>query len=180
MKLMFISCREQRKSMSFERKAAKYAWLISHHSYSGISYTCSGRQDGIRVVMNIDRSGKCYEKVPTAIQFSFDGDQYILAWGNHALSAPGTLKFFKLHILKDEDLRDEIRNCEPHKLAKALMEELGMSVIEAIAQYLKKLWESFINLAKETVTAQTVEMSRFYVVVTLPAICQSIHSRYPA
>lgn len=180
MKLMLSLSREQRKFKLFAsiqfalmRNDTMDSLLISPHSFSGMAYTWSERLDQIAVLTNIDSSNKEYEKVPTAIEFVKNGVTIRPNWGNFAQHAPGSLKWFKLLLLNDEDLRAEVRNSEHIRAARARLEEFDMTVTEVIGRYLKELWEGALVLIKADASQATVANSRFHVVVTLPAICQS-------
>lgn len=168
--------REQRRFESVEKECIeKPTLLTSCHSFSGMSFLHSGSPNEIQVLMGIDTISKMVEKVPSAMQFSDSDDLQIESWGNRALHDPSSLKWFKLLLLKEEDLSDEIRDSEHLQEARDQLEELEVTAEEVIGQYLKQLWEASLKKVKARILDETVDMSRFHVVVTLPAICQSSH-----
>lgn len=118
--------------------------------------------------MNVDQSNKDEEKVPSAIDFA----QEEPAWGNFAQNSPEALKWFKLLILKEEDLPDDVKDSEQLAEARAILDGLDKTAEEVIGESLELLWNNALELIKADNSRATVEYSRFRVIITLPAICQ--------
>lgn len=120
--------------------------------------------------MNLDDSNQDSPKVPSAIHFAGDG----VNWGNNAdKSAANTIEWFKLLLVDEDDLPEEIRTSGPVMEARDRLRELDMTCEEVIARYLGDLWDNCLQKVKTEVGTATVDRSRFHVVVTLPAICKS-------
>lgn len=120
--------------------------------------------------MNLDDSNQDSPKVPSAIQFADDR----VIWGNDAdKSAVNTIEWFKLLLVDEEDLPVEIRTSGPVMEARGRLHELDMTCEDAIARYLSEIWDNCLRKVKTEVGVATVDRSRFHVVVTLPAICES-------
>lgn len=138
-------------------------------SFSGLAYACLDKLDQISVLMNLDDSNQDNPKVPSAIQFK----QNELIWGNEVnKSAPSTVEWFKLLLVDEDDLPQEIRDSEHILTARDRLRELRLTCEEVISCYLEGLWKHCLEKVKTEVAVATVERSRFHVVVTLPAICE--------
>lgn len=122
--------------------------------------------------MNLDKSNRDNEKVPSAIKCTNSASQQPSAWGNVAQRDPSSLKWFKLLLLKDDDLPADVLESEHIQKARALLKELDLTASDVISSYLKELWESGLEKIKIDASEATVANSRFHIVVTLPAICQ--------
>lgn len=120
--------------------------------------------------MNLDDSNQDSPKVPSAIQFASND----VNWGNFAdKSAANTIEWFKLLLVDEDDLPEEIRTSGPVMEARDRLRELDIICEDIIARYLDELWSNCLQKVKTEVGAATVDRSRFHVVVTLPAICKS-------
>lgn len=141
-------------------------------SYSGLAYACLDKLDQISVLMNLDDSSHDNPKVPSAIQFA--SDQSI--WGNNVeQSAANTVEWFKLLLVDEDDLPEEVRSSGHIMKARDRLRELNMTCEDVIACYLEKFWKHSLEKVMTEVGVATVERSRFHVVVTLPAICEYHH-----
>ncbi|KAJ4418730.1 hypothetical protein N0V82_005403 [Gnomoniopsis sp. IMI 355080] len=138
-------------------------------TYSGVAYACLDKLDQISVLMDLDDSNNDNPKVPSAVQFA--RSQFI--WGDPVdKSAASTIEWFKLLLVDEDDLPEEVRTSGHVMKARDRLRELGMTCEEVIASYLDHLWKNCLKKVKKEVGAVTVDRSRFHVVVTLPAICE--------
>lgn len=117
-------------------------------------------------MMNWDRSNKDHVKVPSVIKFTPQGD----VWGIKAKNIADALRWFKLTLVNPPDLDVGIRNSLQIQDARATLQNLEMFPVDAIAAYMKNMWEHCIEKLKEAEGKETVDTSRFHVVFTVPAI----------
>ncbi|KAK7721306.1 hypothetical protein SLS64_001602 [Diaporthe eres] len=135
-------------------------------TYSGIAYAFSGDAKKIDILMSWDDTNNDYVKIPSAIKFTRHND----IWGVDAKNLSDALRWFKLTLLNPPDLDVGLRNSVHIQNARAALQDLGMSPVEAISTYMKHMWEHFIEKLKGEEGEETVDTSRFRVVFTIPAI----------
>lgn len=123
--------------------------------------------------MNVDESNNDNPKVPSALDYTNIRAHKSPAWGDIAKDAIGSLQWFKLLLIDEDHLHPEVRDSEHVQKARARLEELDMTPEEAIRDYLREFWQSCIDKIKDDIAQDTVVNSRFHVVITLPAICES-------
>ncbi|KAJ4396182.1 hypothetical protein N0V93_000401 [Gnomoniopsis smithogilvyi] len=155
-------------SMQAAKNAPKIVFGLDFGTtYSGLAYACLDKLDQISVLMNLDDSNNDSPKVPSVIQFA--GDR--VNWGNDIeKSVANTIEWFKLLLVDEDDLPEEVRTSGHVLKSRARLNKLNMTCEEVIACYLGDLWKQGLERVKTEVGKATVERSRFHVVVTLPAI----------
>lgn len=146
--------------------------IFAMSSFSGIAFTWSDQVDKITVLTDIDDSSEESPKVASAINTASLGSDGEYEWGNAAKGKEGSLEWFKLLLVDEDDLQEEVRNSEPVKEARARLSELGQTPEEVISIYLEVLWKQCLVKLKAEVSQATVDLSRFHIVITLPAICE--------
>jgi molecular chaperone DnaK (HSP70) len=141
-------------------------------SYSGVAGAWSGDPDNVNIVTNWSTRGRNLShirddaKAPTALYY--DGDK--IYWGHSITEDEDAIRWFKLLLLKDEDLQDDIRQSPFLKKAKRKLDELGITPEEAVADYLSLLWDHTLSSMKRVRGASAIEGLPFKVVLTVPAI----------
>lgn len=140
--------------------------MLTLSSYSGIAYAFSGDAKKIEILMNWDDTNNDYVKIPSAIKFTRHDD----IWGVDAKNLPNALRWFKLTLLNPPDLEVGLRNSVHIQNARAALQALEMSPVEAISAYMEHVWEHCIEKLKVAEGEETVDTSRFHVVFTVPAI----------
>lgn len=137
--------------------------------YTGFGFNCSKNSDQTRLLMDLDDSNRDDPKVPSAIQFI--GDR--LVWGNNVeKGADNTIQWFKLLLIDQDDLPEEVRNSERLMEARERLRELDLTCEDVVAAYLGEVWKHGLEKMKTEIGRATVERSQFHIVVTLPAICE--------
>lgn len=116
--------------------------------------------------MSWDDTNKDHVKIPSAIKFTPQDE----IWGVDAKNLPDALRWFKLTLLNPPDLDVGIRNSVHIQNARAALQALDMSPVEAISVYMKHVWEHCLEKLKVAEGEETVDTSRFHVVFTVPAI----------
>lgn len=107
------------------------------------------------------------EKTPTAI--SFDSKSNI-SWGYSVPHNAEQARWFKLLLIDEEDLPDDVRESTKIKEARAYLKKHNKSPIEVIALFLRHLWNHCTQRITATVSRNLVNYSKFHIVMTLPAI----------
>ncbi|KAG5663942.1 hypothetical protein KAF25_006527, partial [Fusarium avenaceum] len=139
-------------------------------TYSGIAWGYSREPEEIETVTNWEAQfSRCpdVEKAPT--QLLYDGDDAI-SWGYSIPADKEALKWFKLLLLRDADITPEMLKSSQIREARDLLEETNCNAIDAVAHFLKKLWEHALEAIHRSVGPELLQKSRFHVVITIPAI----------
>ncbi|VUC25098.1 unnamed protein product [Clonostachys rosea] len=106
-------------------------------------------------------------KVPTNLVYKFGGAQ---DWGYQVqYEDKDRLSWFKLLILRDEDLPNEIKESKPLLQARKQLEKLGRTPVEVIADYLRNLWKHTLEMITKARSSTLLDALRFHVVLTVPA-----------
>lgn len=132
--------------------------------FSGISWAYSGDPDNIKEIRaypSINHQERDEVQVPT--QFDLVSQE----WGYRVPEESVPVRWFKLLLLKNEDIRDEIRHSQYLQDARDQMERYGKDVVGLIADYLKRLWE---HALKEIRKGIDIDDLPFKVGITIPAI----------
>ncbi len=139
-------------------------------TFSGVAFTWSKKIDHIEVISNwesVMHSNFDEDKAPTAISF---GPKKEVKWGYNIPAADEQAKWFKLLLLDDNDLPEEVRDSVKIKEARAYLEKHNITTLEAITIFLRHLWNHAIQHIMKSVSRNLVNYSKFHIVVPLPAI----------
>jgi hypothetical protein len=98
----------------------------------------------------------------------YEGDT--IHWGHAITEDEDAIRWFKLLLLKDEDLQDDIRDSSFLNKAKTKLLELGITPEQAVADYLSLLWDHTMSSMKRARGAGAVDGLPLKVVLTVPAI----------
>lgn len=157
---------EQRESPLLGIVPGRRSHTVSH---TGVAYAWSGNAQKIDVITDWDDTNSDQVKIPSAIKFLAEGPE-VSKWGAMAKNATGALKWFKLLLVDEADLSQDVRASAYLQEARNQLHHLGMTAVEVIALFLEKVWNHCISKIKVAEGLDTVETSRFHVVITLPAI----------
>ncbi|GAB1319160.1 Actin-like ATPase domain-containing protein [Madurella fahalii] len=139
-------------------------------TYSGVAFTWSNKVERLEIITSWEselHSNSDEEKAPTAI--SFDSKNKV-SWGYSVPHDAEQAKWFKLLLIDEKDLPDDVRASAKIKEARAYLEKHNKSPIEVIAVFLRHLWNHCIQRITATVSRNLVNYSKFHIVMTLPAI----------
>ncbi|KAF4338994.1 actin-like ATPase domain protein [Fusarium beomiforme] len=136
-------------------------------TYSGVAWASKAdfESQHINLITSWPGSGREEGKAPTELYYE-DGK---ISWGFEVDSDIDAIKWFKLLLLKEEDLSLELRSSEFLLRARKMMRENDKTAIHLISDYLRMIW----NHALETITkdrGSVVEALQFHVAITVPAI----------
>ncbi|KAI0440360.1 actin-like ATPase domain-containing protein [Xylaria telfairii] len=108
-------------------------------------------------------------KVPTELFYEYDK----IMWGYEVpLDAADPVQWFKLLLLRDEDIGDDLRQSDYYIRAKRKLRELDKTPTEIIADYLRLLWRHTLDTIHKSRSKVVLGALAFHVVVTVPAIWQ--------
>jgi hypothetical protein len=91
-------------------------------------------------------------------------------WGYDIPPGAASLNWFKLLLVEDQDQQEDIRNLKQLIHARETLRRLGKSEVEAVADYLRLLWNHAISEIERAQGTSAVEGLPFKVVLTVPAI----------
>ncbi|KAH6856361.1 hypothetical protein B0I37DRAFT_425624 [Chaetomium sp. MPI-CAGE-AT-0009] len=139
-------------------------------TYSGVAFTWSKKIERMEVISSWDselHSNSDEEKTPTAISFGPKGK---VNWGYGIPFDSQQGKWFKLLLIDDKDLPDDVRKSAKIKEARAYLKNHNKTPVAVIAGFLRLLWNHCNQRVTETVSRSLVNYSKFHIVITLPAI----------
>lgn len=91
-------------------------------------------------------------------------------WGYEVPVDADPVRWFKLLLLKDEDVQENVKTSEPILRAKKMLREEEKSAVDLIADYLRLLWQHVVQSIETSRTKLIVDELRFHIVITVPAI----------
>ncbi|CAI6065131.1 unnamed protein product [Clonostachys chloroleuca] len=138
-------------------------------TYSGVGWATAEDfgNDQINFITNWPDADLEEVKVPTTLVYKPDGTQ---SWGYQVpFEDKDRLSWFKLLLLRDEDVPREIKESEPLQRARQLLDKLGKTPVEVIADYLRNLWGHTLEIIAKARSSTLVDALKFHVVLTVPA-----------
>ena len=108
------------------------------------------------------------EKSPTQLFYGNVGNS--AKWGYAIAPHEMALRWFKLLLLDDDDLPDEVSESTNFQEALELQKLSGKSPTEIISCYLRHLWNHTISRIEMALGAELVQLCQFRLTVTVPAI----------
>lgn len=135
-----------------------------------MSYAHSGRaRDGPKPFTVWDETNTDYVKIPSAIKFDNHNPQNV-TWGIAAKDLPDAVRWFKLLLVNPQDHDEDTRASAYLQRAQADLQALGISPVQAISIFLRRMFEHAVKELTHSLGQATVDSSRFHVVLTVPAI----------
>lgn len=137
-------------------------------SYSGAAWAT--RKDfenqEINLITNWPGSGREEGKTPTELFYEHDQ----IMWGHEVPAEADPVRWFKLLLLKDEDLDKDLQTSEFLCRARKMLRENQKTAIELIADYLRAFWSYVLETMIKARGAATIDLLQFHCVITVPAI----------
>ncbi|KAG7287659.1 hypothetical protein NEMBOFW57_007172 [Staphylotrichum longicolle] len=134
------------------------------------AFTWSKKTERIQVISSWDsefQSSFNEKKVPTAISF---GRNNKVTWGYNIAFDADQARWFKLLLIDDEDLPEDVRNSAKINEARQYLSKHNKTATEVAALFLRQLWNHSIQRITETASRNVLNYSKFHIVITLPAI----------
>lgn len=140
-------------------------------SFTGVAYRSSWAQetDKAKIITTWDDNNGDGEKVDTAVSFG-NSSSHMSTWGVSATLEDSPIRWFKLLLIDEEDLPGEVRNSEQVKTCRKQLRDLNKTPVEIISFYLQNLWNHCLDLITRDIGKALVNVSRFHIILTLPAI----------
>ena len=91
-------------------------------------------------------------------------------WGFDVPRDGDPVRWFKLLLLKDEDLDPDLRTSDFLIRARKMLRENGKTAVDLLADYLRGLWGHAIETIERARGKSVIDAMQFRVVITVPAI----------
>lgn len=146
-------------------------------TFTGAAWAFSKRPNDIKIVTNWDSEGvnnSDQGKAPSRISYTpnlnISSRPNIKGWG-YGLEDGETcyVEWFKLLLLDDDDMPEELRNSSQIKRAKDLLQRANRTATEAVTDLLGKLWEHILADIRRAL-GSGIDGIPFNVVLTVPAV----------
>jgi hypothetical protein len=137
-------------------------------SYSGVAWATVAdfQSDQINLITTWPGTGREEGKVPTELFYEDDE----IMWGYEVPVDGDPIRWFKLLLLKDEDLAEEFRSSEFILRGRKMLKENNKTATELIADYLHALCRYTLEQINKSRGESVVDALRFHIVITIPAI----------
>ncbi|KAI1422316.1 hypothetical protein F5Y12DRAFT_786866 [Xylaria sp. FL1777] len=138
-------------------------------TYSGVAWATKVdfENHNINSVVSWPGNGREESKVPTELWY---GNNEELVWGYDVPVDIEPFRWFKLLLLRAEDLDPELRDSAFVVRARHLMATSGRTAVDLIADYLRSLWKHTMSTIEKARGVSVVEALPIHIVVTVPAI----------
>jgi hypothetical protein len=139
-------------------------------TFSGVSWAYSADPDIIHEVRQWPCAGQL-EKEKDEVQVPTQIDLVTRTWGYKVPQTSTPLRWFKLLLLQDEDIKPEIRESPYLSDARRQTSRLGTDgVIDLVADYLRWLWEHARTEIEREMGGNALQELPFKIGLTIPAI----------
>ncbi|KAL4736402.1 hypothetical protein BDV11DRAFT_211253 [Aspergillus similis] len=137
-------------------------------TFSGVAWATPEyfEADQINLISAWPGTGREEGKAPTELLY----DDEKTMWGYNIPGGADTVRGFKLLLLHDEDLTDDVKTSEFFLRAKKMVRDTGKTPVGLIADYLRALWQHTMDTINKALGDSVMDGLRFHVVITVPAI----------
>ncbi|KAL4790417.1 hypothetical protein BDV19DRAFT_402038 [Aspergillus venezuelensis] len=137
-------------------------------TFSGVAWATpeSFEADQINLISAWPGTGREEGKAPSELLY----DEGRTMWGYNIPGGAETVRGFKLLLLRDEDLTEDVKSSEFYLRARKMLRDTGKTVVGLIADYLRGLWKHTIETINRSLGDYVVDGLKFHVVITVPAI----------
>ncbi|KAJ5747486.1 uncharacterized protein N7511_009182 [Penicillium nucicola] len=137
-------------------------------TFSGVAYATASEflKGTISTISEWPGCGADEGKAPTEIDY----DNGITSWGYDIHPDADPVRWFKLLLLKNEDLQDDVKSSEFFLLAKEKVRMEGLQPLDLVADYLRLLWAHTMKMIEKSRGDQFLPALRFHIVISVPAI----------
>nr|XP_036582566.1 uncharacterized protein CTRU02_07610 [Colletotrichum truncatum]KAF6791270.1 hypothetical protein CTRU02_07610 [Colletotrichum truncatum] len=142
-------------------------------TFSGVSWAYSGQPTDIEVISRWESKlgrNSDKEKTPTEMVYQENKGGVFWGYGIPPNSNQKPLKWFKLLLVDEDDLPQNVRESSQMATARKLAKRFNKDPVEIISCYLRHLWNHAIECIVLSAGKDLVKMCKFHVVITLPAI----------
>ncbi|KAI0799127.1 hypothetical protein GGR55DRAFT_684312 [Xylaria sp. FL0064] len=138
-------------------------------TYSGVAWATrvDFTNNNVNFISSWPGNNRDESKVPTELWYNDDNEP---EWGYDISADVEPFRWFKLLLLRPEDLSPELHQSSYVTRAQALMREFGKTPVDLISDYLRALWEHTMSTIERARGDSVVEALPIHVVITIPAI----------
>ncbi|KAF5654811.1 hsp70 family chaperone [Fusarium sp. NRRL 25303] len=136
---------------------------------SGVAWATAAdfERHNINFISSWPGLGREEGKVPTEIYYDDDGE---MKWGYDIPGEVSRLQWFKLLLLKPDDLSPEMRASPFLQRARDITRQSGKAPVDVVADYLRLLWDHAQTKIKQELGNAAFNALTLHIVVTIPAI----------
>ncbi len=131
-----------------------------------MGYVADFEAEQINPIASWPGTGHEEGKAPTEL---FYEDDHVM-WGFNIPADVDPIRWFKLLLLREQDLTGKLRESEFLIRARRIMREQKKTPIDLIADYLRALWGHILATIHKARGRSVVDALTFHVVITVPAI----------
>ncbi|KAL2857180.1 hypothetical protein BJY01DRAFT_159458 [Aspergillus pseudoustus] len=137
-------------------------------TYSGAAWATveDFENDQINLITTWPGYGREEGKAPTELFYEYGN----VMWGYDIPADADPVRWFKLLLLRDEDLDPELRASDFVLRGRKMLRELNKSATEVIADYLRCMWDHIMATIRKSRSKSVIAALTFHVVITVPAI----------
>lgn len=137
-------------------------------SYSGAAWSTVAdfESEQINLITSWPGTGREEGKAPTELYYEND----TVMWGYTVPPDADPIRWFKLLLLREEHLADDMRGSEYLLKGRRMLRETSKTAVDLIADYLAALWKHVLDSIYKARSRQVIDALAFHVVITVPAI----------
>ncbi|KAH7324239.1 hypothetical protein B0I35DRAFT_449279 [Stachybotrys elegans] len=137
-------------------------------TFSGVAWATAAdwTSGDVNIITSWPGTGREEGKVPTEI-FYEDGE---MSWGYLVPPDGDPVRWFKLLLVKEEDLEPRLRSSEFVLRARQFLRVESKTAVDLVTDYLRALWAHVLATITKARGQAVVDALRFHVVITVPAI----------
>lgn len=136
--------------------------------YSGAAWATIAdfSSEKINLVTSWPGTGHEAGKAPTELSYENDRPE----WGYMVPADADPIRWFKLLLLRQEDLSEELKGSEFLLRGRKMLRESNKTATDLIADYLGALWRHILDTIHKARGKSVIDALTFHVVITVPAI----------
>jgi len=141
-------------------------WSSTRYSGAAWATVADFESDQINLINTWPGSGLEEGKAPTELFYEHGQ----IMWGYEIPADADPVRWFKLLLLKEEDLDADLRFSEFLLRGRRMLRENDKTAVDLIADFLRLLWKHVLDTINRARGESVVDALRFHVVITVPAI----------
>ena len=136
--------------------------------YSGAAWATieDFESDQINLITTWPGCGREEGKAPTELFYEHKS----FMWGYTIPPDADPIRWFKLLLLREDDLAPQVRGSEFILRGRKMLRESGKIATDLIGDYLRALWKHILETIYKARGKSVIEAMAFHVVITVPAI----------
>lgn len=140
-------------------------------SFSGAAWAITKRPDEIHVITDWDSEyNTCSDRGKCPTHLEYGTVDHETPWGYNIPPHKDILRWFKLLLLEENDVADELAQSAQFKQAITLQSRLKKSPVELVSCFLRSLWEHCINSITGVLGSNEVDSCKISIIMTVPAM----------